>query len=208
MAVNPYLTDRALISDDESSDSESEGPPPMEESEEESMEFDIDELDIDMGHSLYPTMPQIETFASRVLRSGVVPKKLMTIILVLLGTIGHPTCRVMSVELFAGVHSVTHAFKAYDYPAQSLDFNTVSPNDDLNSSGGFLRALTYVLGLQPDGPQTKHTKTFIFWNLRPATLDFCGDLKAFINSNTSTHICFCSSSPLNMGPRSKVFVPL
>ena len=54
-------------------------------------------------------------------------------------------------ELFAGCHSICNGVRRLGLSAVSLDFSTVSYYDDINSTTGFLRALTYVIGLLPMG---------------------------------------------------------
>lgn len=82
--------------------------------------------------------------------SGAVPKILVEIICMLISLYGLES-RCMSVELFAGCHSVTNGVKALGFPAIGLDVSTVSDMDDITSNVGFLRALTYVLSLCPGG---------------------------------------------------------
>ena len=96
--------------------------------------------------------PTTTTFSDKVIQSRRFPKKLVSIMVLLCATAGGlPMVSVASVELFAGVHSVTQAVRAHGLPAVSVDFCTVDYDDDLNTSAGFLRALWYVMCLRPDG---------------------------------------------------------
>ena len=96
--------------------------------------------------------PTTTTFSDKVIQSRRFPKKLVSIMVLLCATAGGlPMESVASVELFAGVHSVTQAVRAHGLPAVSVDFCTVDYDDDLNTSAGFLKALWYVMCLRPDG---------------------------------------------------------
>ena len=96
--------------------------------------------------------PTTTTFSDKVIQSRRFPKKLVSIMVLLCATAGGlPMESVASVELFAGVHSVTQAVRAHGLPAVSVDFHTVDYDDDLNTSAGFLKALWYVMCLRPDG---------------------------------------------------------
>eukprot|EP00959_Pyramimonas_sp_CCMP1952_P460456 9479914-Pyramimonas_sp.AAC.1 len=75
---------------------------------------------------------------------------LLAIMWLLLGLNGAPT-RVDSVELFAGCRSVTNGVRSYGCSGVALDFKTISDQDDITSTDGFLRALLYVMCLKPGG---------------------------------------------------------
>ena len=89
------------------------------------------------------------TACAKLRLSKIFPRVLCTIILLLAAN--GPLTSVTSVELFAGCHSVTNGMKALGHSAVSLDFSTVSLWDDINTTPGFLRALTYVTALEPQG---------------------------------------------------------
>ena len=81
-----------------------------------------------------------------------IPRQFLNIVLMLMYVQGPGIlCQVDCVELFAGCHSITNGMRGLDYSAVSLDMATVSEHDDLNTSKGFLRAITYVLGMKPGG---------------------------------------------------------
>ena len=82
--------------------------------------------------------------------SGLVPR-LLAVLIIALAAIHGSEPKTMSVELFAGCHSVTNGVKGLGFPAVGLDFSTVSDFDDITTSAGFLRALLYVMKLYPGG---------------------------------------------------------
>ena len=89
--------------------------------------------------------------ASRqVICKKLLPRRIIQIMVLLLTLQGAPRT-VDSVELFAGCRSVTNGIRGLGYSAVGLDFSTISYWDNINSTTGFLKALTYVMGLAPDG---------------------------------------------------------
>ena len=115
-------------------------------------ESDDDEGAHGLTSNQMQSSPTTTTFSDKVIQSRRFPKKLVMIMVLLCATAGGlPMESVASVELFAGVHSVTQGIRAHGLPAVSVDFSTVDYDDDLNTSAGFLRALWYVMNLRPDG---------------------------------------------------------
>jgi len=115
-------------------------------------ESSADEDDSGEEHGL-PSNPPWGTgvsYSQRLQTTRFLPKKMLMIMLLLLKAAGPPS-RVEAVELFAGCHSVTNGIRSMGFPAIGLDMSTVSEWDDLNTSAGFLRALTYVMALEPGG---------------------------------------------------------
>ena len=101
--------------------------------------------------------------ARKIWLSNKVPKKLI-LLMFMLTQIGDPTQnpdgRLKVIEIFAGCHSITNAFKNVGYACATVDVSTVSPFDDINSSLGFIKALLYVMRLSDDG---------LFWAAPPCS---------------------------------------
>jgi hypothetical protein len=88
--------------------------------------------------------------AEKVYHSGMMPKQMIQIVVLVVALFGAPET-INSVELFAGCQSITNGVKAFGHSACALDISTISPNDDMNTSVGFLRSVMYVLGLNKNG---------------------------------------------------------
>ena len=88
--------------------------------------------------------------AVRVARSGIIPRNLLAIIAILLSHFQHGSV-LDGVELFAGSHSVSAGMNRYGYSCLGLDCLTVHASDDINTTPGFIRALTYILALDTGG---------------------------------------------------------
>eukprot|EP00969_Alexandrium_andersonii_P239871 10589833-Alexandrium_andersonii.AAC.1 len=62
-----------------------------------------------------------------------------------------PGPRIDCLEMFCGVKSITRGMTRRGFAAVGFDCFTVDAADDLVTTSGFLRALNYVVHLEPDG---------------------------------------------------------
>eukprot|EP00973_Karenia_brevis_P077216 10725612-Karenia_brevis.AAC.1 len=88
-----------------------------------------------------PTPMESPSHPANLVATNMIPNKMVKIVALLLSVFGLPSGRVRCVELFAGCHSISNAFKAKGHGAVGLDMLTVSHMDDMNSSEGFLRGV-------------------------------------------------------------------
>jgi hypothetical protein len=104
-------------------------------------------------NKVFHTMPNGETentFSQTIAFSGKMPKLLLMIVIAIFVNMGMGP-RTHGVEMFAGVHSISNGLSNIGYSCQGMDMSTVSEQDDVLKSNGFLRACAYVMGLEPDG---------------------------------------------------------
>ena len=90
------------------------------------------------------------SFSDNVACSGAIPHLLLVLVAYISSR--YAACgRLGCLELFAGCHSIVNGFKDLGMPAVGMDYATGSAFDDVNTTPGFVRALLFVLGLEPDG---------------------------------------------------------
>ena len=106
-------------------------------------------------------IPFEESQSRLIFRSRMVPQKVIIIMAMLLQIGGGlENDRLMCVEIFAGCHSITRAFKDAGHATLALDFSTESEFDNINNSIGFVRALMAIMHLGADS---------LFWSAPPCS---------------------------------------